>query len=83
MEPPNKGQFGCGAFVFSIFGGCPLVGGSFKLLLIAISNYIPYSGYNYFEGINFRGFNFHGIGPFCSMHACNIKFAVLMFAVHA
>ncbi len=23
---------------------------------------------------SFRGFNFRGIGPFCSMHACNIKF---------
>ncbi len=32
---------------------------------------------------SFRGFNFRGIGPFCCMHACNIKFAVLMFAVHA
>ena len=25
----------------------------------------------------FRGFNFRGIAPFCSMHAWNIKFAVM------
>ncbi len=31
----------------------------------------------------FRGFNFRGFGCFCCMHARNIKFAVLMFAVHA
>ncbi len=36
VEPPNKGHFGSRAFVF-LFGGCPLVGGSFKLLFIAIS----------------------------------------------
>ncbi len=33
VEPPNKGQFRSSP----LFGGCPLVGGSFKLLFIAIS----------------------------------------------
>ncbi len=56
-----------------------------RVMNFADCNRIPYivgifRGYTFSRKClekRFHGFNFRGIAPFCSMHACDIKFAVI------
>ncbi len=91
QDEPNKGvsrRSHIGSVLGGIYRDLILCDHARKYFSVHI--YIPYSGYNNFEGINFRfrkvfaDLIFVELGLFAAcMHACNIKFAVLMFAVHA